>query len=623
MIPQRWHTCMNKYVLSLLLVLMGMSFSAAQKIEERRIGDEFRVKMINDLVVAPNGKSSAFAAVGKVKVLDHKKSKLKDLTKSKSNFEYEPSYSKDSKRIVFASWNDSGFGKLHYWDKGTNWTQTVSITSGIYRTPSFSPDGLTIVYKKEIEVGKVDTTNQKTEGLYIMPIKNGDPTKISDYGESPIFSVDGKRIIYQSGTYRFGSFVKTFEQVDLEGNNKEILFYGKFGHEYSISPDFKMVAWQELGTIYVAPFPLKPVGLSADNKNINAMVVAKLPGNNLSWSDDNKALSWNIADDMYTAQLDRSMTLKKKKIEFIQESDKPEGVLAFTNARIVTMEGDEVLEHATLIVRGNQIEDIGFDIQVPKEAHAINCSGKTIMPGLIDLNPTSNNYDYNLSPIQGWEYIELLKSGITTKLDGGFKIKNGLINKDLVAAGKLTGPRLLNGGITIAPMDENTFTKDSYDHYKRSNLMIAESFGAIAVQSDIDLKLDNMLQLDNVQNDTSKITSEDLYNVMISKSEDGADVKKILHKYTLHNAKLIGLSSDIGSIKKGKLADIIIIDGNPLQDLSNISKIRYTVVNGRIYDTSTMEEVGNYRKRISRTSKTDAYESLNRAMGSSCCGFQH
>jgi len=614
---------MNRYFTSLLILFCCACYPSAQQLVDRTIEDEFQVKMINDLVVAPDGKSASFAAVGKVKVFDFKKDKFKDLTKSKVNFEYEPSYSLDGKQIIFASWNVSGFGRLYHWQQGTNWTKTLSITSGIYRTPSFSPDGKIIVYRKEIELAKVDSINQKTKGLYVMPIEDGDPIKISDYGESPIFTSDGKRVIYQSGTYRFGSFVKTFEAVDLEGNNREVLFYGKFGHEYSISPDNKYVAWQELGKIYIVPFPSEPVGLSADNKTINATILAELPGNNLSWSNKSKTLSWTIAEQIYSVQVGESKELAIKDINLKLENAKPKGVLAFTNARIITMEGDEILEHATLIVKGNQIQDVGIDIQVPKEAYAINCSGKTIIPGLIDLNPSSNNYDYNLSPIQEWEYVDLLRAGITTKLDGGFKIKNSLINKELISAGKLVGPRLLSGGVTIATMDENIFTPESYDHYKKSNLLLAKSFNVTAIQSDKELQIDNMLQLNNVQSDTSKIYSEDLHLEMIAKQQQGAAAMKLLNKYTLHNASIVGLSNHIGSIKEGKLADVLILDGNPSDDISNILKIKYTVINGRIYEASTMEEVGNYRKRVSRASKSSLYESLNRAMGSACCGFQH
>ena len=605
-----------------LILFLTPSLSIGQSKEKSKISDEFEVKMIDDLSVSPDGKEAVFSAVGKVFLMEKKKEPY-EITKGKLEFEFEHSFSTDGKKIVFATWNDSGYGKIHIYDRSTKWKKTALITSGIYRTPRFSPDSKMIVYKKEMELAKVDTVNQKTEGLYVLDLEQGDPVKISSYGDDPQFDAKGKRIIYQSGTYRFGSFVKTFESVDLEGNDKQTLFFGKYGHEYSLSPNGQWVAWQELGKIYTTAIPEKAMGISADNSNIEKTEVSNLPGNNLSWSKDGKELSWTIANQLYKVEVEASEPPQDSKINLSYKSDLPEGVLAFTNARIVTMNGEEIIEHGTIIVRGNKIEAIGFDIQVPKEAHAINCSGKTIMPGLIDLNPSSNNYDYNLSPIQQWEFIELLRAGVTTKLDGGFKIANSLANRELVQAGKIVGPRLLNGGVTVAEIDTNIFSANSYEHYKNSNLLIAKAFGVTAVQSDINLRLENIMVLENVQNDTSLVKNDDIHETILSKYKEGNDKLKLLNKYTHYNAKLIGMDDVIGSIEVGKVADLIVVDGNPIDDISNITKVTHTVINGRIYECATMEEVGNYRKRVSRTPNSALYESLNRAMGSACCGFQH
>ena len=614
---------MNR-ILSLLLFAFASQLSLqSQSSITKKISDEFDVKMLNDLAVTPSGDEIVFTAVGKVYSMNGKDKKPTQLTKGQSEFEFEPSYSSDGKQIVFASWNESGYGKIHIYDKRTKWKKTALITSGIYRDPKFSNDGNFITYKKEIEIAKVDTANQKTEGLYVLNLKEGDPVKVSSYGENPQFTPDGNRLLYQSGTYRFGSFVKTFESVDLAGNDKQILFYGKYGHEYAISPDMKRVAWQELGKIYMTSFPLNPVGLTASNQGVDLQQLSDLPGNNLSWSKDSNKLSWTIANKLYSVEIDDDSEVKSKDIELKHKADVPEGVLAFTNARIITMKGDEVIEHGTIIVKGNQIIDVGFDIQVPKEAHAINCSGKTIMPGLVDLTPKSNNYDYNLSPIQQWEYIELLKTGITTKLDGGFKIANGFTNRELVSAGRIIGPRVLSGGVTIAAMDTTLFSEESYMHYQKSNLLIAKAFDVAGVQSDLELDVDDILVLDNVQSDTTIVKSNDILKMIIEESNNGADKLKLLQKYTSQNSKLIGLSQQIGTIQKGKLADLIIIDGNPVESIEELSKVTHTVINGRIYQCTTMEEVGNYRKRITRTANSAIYESLNRAMGSACCGFQH
>jgi imidazolonepropionase-like amidohydrolase len=60
-------------------------------------------------------------------------------------------------------------------------------------------------------------------------------------------------------------------------------------------------------------------------------------------------------------------------------------VLAFTNARIIPVEGDEI-ERGTLIIRDGVIDAVGpaSAVTIPAGAAAVDCAGKVIMPGLVD-----------------------------------------------------------------------------------------------------------------------------------------------------------------------------------------------------------------------------------------------
>jgi len=64
-----------------------------------------------------------------------------------------------------------------------------------------------------------------------------------------------------------------------------------------------------------------------------------------------------------------------------------------------------------------------------------------------------------------------------------------------------------------------------------------------------------------------------------------------LRTATILGATALGLDKELGSIEEGKLADIIIMDANPLQNIRNTNSIRYVVKNGRLYDGNTLEEV--------------------------------
>jgi imidazolonepropionase-like amidohydrolase len=64
-----------------------------------------------------------------------------------------------------------------------------------------------------------------------------------------------------------------------------------------------------------------------------------------------------------------------------------------------------------------------------------------------------------------------------------------------------------------------------------------------------------------------------------------------LRAATILGAEGIGLDVDLGSLEPGKLADLIVLDANPLDDLRNTNKIRYVMKNGRLYEGDTLNEV--------------------------------
>ena len=72
---------------------------------------------------------------------------------------------------------------------------------------------------------------------------------------------------------------------------------------------------------------------------------------------------------------------------------------------------------------------------------------------------------------------------------------------------------------------------------------------------------------------------------------------EVLRAATMNGAEYIGMSKEIGSLEKGKLADLVVMDRNPLDDIHNTESIKYTMVNGRMYDAFTMDEIGNAPKK--------------------------
>lgn len=65
--------------------------------------------------------------------------------------------------------------------------------------------------------------------------------------------------------------------------------------------------------------------------------------------------------------------------------------------------------------------------------------------------------------------------------------------------------------------------------------------------------------------------------------EAGMPAMEAIRCATVHAADLIGISDEVGSIEKGKLADIIAVDGDPIKDISVMGKMKFVMKNGVVY----------------------------------------
>ena len=78
----------------------------------------------------------------------------------------------------------------------------------------------------------------------------------------------------------------------------------------------------------------------------------------------------------------------------------------------------------------------------------------------------------------------------------------------------------------------------------------------------------------------------------------GLPAHDVLRSATIVGAEAIGLSQDLGSLEPGKLADLIVLDKDPLADIRNTNTLSEVMVNGRLFDANTLDEVYPRQRKL-------------------------
>jgi len=78
----------------------------------------------------------------------------------------------------------------------------------------------------------------------------------------------------------------------------------------------------------------------------------------------------------------------------------------------------------------------------------------------------------------------------------------------------------------------------------------------------------------------------------------GLTPMEVLRAATLHGAEIIGYAEDVGSLEPGKLADLVVLEKNPLEDIKNTNSVRYVMKNGELFEGNTLKQIWPVEKEL-------------------------
>ncbi|RAU84456.1 amidohydrolase family protein [Pontibacter arcticus] len=699
---------------------------------------QFEAKAIRHAVTSPDGKLLVFNAAGYIYKKELPNGKPERITKSK-DFEFYPAFSPDGKQLVYSTWNDDNRGALMMLDirKSNPKPQKITTEKGFYTEPKFSPNGKHIVYTKEGGNNHMGYAHGTERGIYYMPVKGGNPTFIQKGGSAPLFNATSDRIFFTG----YAGEKSAFKSVDLNGKDERTHYTSTYTDQFYPSPDNKWIAFVELFNGYVAPFSANGAGLdlSANTKAVPVARFTKDAGTNIHWSGDSKKVNWVLGDEYFSNDLKNRFSFVEgapeklpaidstgTKIGLVLNTDIPEGKVAFTNARIITMKGDEVIEGGTIVIDGNRIVAVGKNLTIPKDAKVIDAAGKTIMPGIVDVHAHMGTFRNGMSPQKQWAYYTNLAYGVTTTHDPSSTTEMVFSQSEAVKSGAMIGPRIYSTGTILYGADGNFKAEINSLDDARSHLRRIKAAGGFSVKSynqprreqrqqviqaarELDMTVvpeggstffhnmtmildghsgiehnipvaplykdvlevwkasetgytptlivnygspngeyywyqktkvwekDRLLKftprsvVDGRSRYVTQVPDEEYENgyFEVSKAakaltdkgvkvnlgahgqlqglgahwelwmlqQGGMTNHEALRAATLNGAEYLGMGKEIGSLETGKLADLIVLDKNPLENIQNSEHVKYTMINGRLYDAATLAETGNYNKQ--------------------------